>query len=241
MSSSQSKDLTHLLPPHANDSVVVVDRPFVTLTYAQTLDGSIATAQRTQVKISGDESMAMTHFLRAHHDAILVGSGTVLADNPRLNSRLPNAPSQPRPVILDSHLRCPDSANFLSTASRPDPIIFCLGRHYTEEKASKLAAKRAKVVKIGETGDGKLDLVEVLKYLGTQGVRSVMVEGGATIIEVFLRDRLADRVIVTIAPVFLGGLRTLGEPLGHPLVLENLTYDRLGQDIVVSGYPGKTC
>src|SRR5512135_1934375 len=94
------------------------DRPRVTLTYAQSLDGSIAARSGMPLALSGTESMHYTHQLRAAHDAILVGIGTVLSDDPRLNVRLTGGLS-PRPIVLDSSLRCPSTARCLEAGRRP--------------------------------------------------------------------------------------------------------------------------
>src|SRR5512143_3069618 len=98
--------------------MVNLDRPRVTLTYAQSLDGSIAARSGMPLPLSGTESMQYTHQLRAAHEAILVGIGTVLSDDPRLNVRL-TAGASPRPIILDSELRCPIDARCLEASRRP--------------------------------------------------------------------------------------------------------------------------
>src|SRR5512144_1074873 len=94
------------------------DRPRITLAYAQSLDGSIAARSGVPLQLSGTESMQYTHQLRAAHDAILVGIGTVLSDDPRLNVRL-TAGVSPRPILRDSELRCPIDARCLESARRP--------------------------------------------------------------------------------------------------------------------------
>jgi 3,4-dihydroxy 2-butanone 4-phosphate synthase/GTP cyclohydrolase II len=98
--------------------MVNLDRPRVTLTYAKSLDGSIAARSGRPLPLSGTESMLYTHQLRAAHDAILVGIGTVLNDDPRLNVRLASGAS-PRPIVLDSELRCPIDARCLEVSRRP--------------------------------------------------------------------------------------------------------------------------
>jgi 3,4-dihydroxy 2-butanone 4-phosphate synthase/GTP cyclohydrolase II len=114
--------------------MVNLDRPRVTLTYAQSLDGSIAARSGRPLPLSGTESRHYTHQLRAAHDAILVGIGTVLNDDPRLNVRLASG-AAPRPIVLDSELRCPIDARCLEVSRRPIVITTdraAADRRYTE-------------------------------------------------------------------------------------------------------------
>lgn len=211
-------------------------RPLVTLSYAQSLDGSIADRPGRPLSLSGSQSMMLTHGLRASHDAILVGIGTVLADNPRLNVRLV-AGNSPQPVIVDSRLRFPSYANLLRHR-RPPWIVANEGAD--PERREALEAGGARVFCL-PAANGWVDLEALLRKLGEMEVNSLMVEGGAQIITSFLASRLVDQVILTIAPLLVGGLRVVDRlrnpnPRSFPR-LRRLTYQRLGEDLVLMGEP----
>jgi GTP cyclohydrolase II len=211
-------------------------RPFLTLSYAQSLDGSIADRPGRPLALSGSQSMAMTHGLRASHEAILVGIGTVLADNPRLNVRLV-AGKDPQPVVVDSRLRFPSYANLLKNGRTP---WIATSEDADTERQQALEAAGAKVLRLAGS-NGWVDLDSLLRYLGSVGINSLMVEGGAQIITSFLGSRLVDQVVLTIAPLLVGGLRVVGN-LGHSSLrrfprLRNLSYQQLGEDLVLRGEP----
>jgi riboflavin-specific deaminase-like protein len=211
-------------------------RPQVTLSYAQSLDGSIADLPGRPLALSGSQSMAMTHSLRAAHDAILVGIGTVLADNPRLNVRLVPGPD-PQPVVVDSRLRFPPYASLLKNPRAP---WIATGDSADPERQQALEAAGARVLRLPGS-NGWIDLAELLDHLGVMGVNSLMVEGGAQIITSFLASRLVDQVVLTIAPLLVGGLRVVNH-LGHSSRrrfprLKNLSYQQLGDDLLLRGEP----
>jgi GTP cyclohydrolase II len=211
-------------------------RPCVTLSYAQSLDGSIADRPGRPLALSGSQAMAMTHGLRALHQAILVGIGTVLADNPRLNVRLVSGPD-PQPVVVDSRLRFPPYANLLK--NRRSPWI-ATHEDAEAERQQALEAAGARVLRLPGS-NGWVDLAALLEHLGAIGINSLMVEGGAQIITSFLTSRLVDQVVLTIAPLLVGGLRVVDHlELGSRrrfLRLKNVSYQQLGDDLVLRGEP----
>lgn len=218
-------------------------KPFVTVTYAQSLDGSIAANGSAPLQLSGPVSMAMTHALRAAHDAILVGVGTVLADDPQLTVRLA-AGNHPQPVVVDSRLRFPLHARLLH---HPRGVWIATT---TEDGAHavQLASSGATMLRLPGDGDGHVDLHALLRELGQRGVRSVMVEGGAQILSSFIRERLAQQVVVTVVPRLVGGLPALdlygprsrnGATPGSRL--KELAYFPAGDDLVVWGEPDWSC
>ena len=211
-------------------------RPFITLSYAQSLDGSIADRPGRPLALSGPQAMALTHSLRAAHEAILVGIGTVLADNPRLNVRLAEGPD-PQPVVVDSRLRFPSYANLLK--NRCSPII-ATNEGADPERRQALEAAGARILVLPGS-NGWVDLAGLLEHLGSMGINSLMVEGGAQIITSFLASRLVDQVVLTIAPLLVGGLRVvdhLGPSSRRRLPrLRNLSYQQLGDDLVLRGEP----
>lgn len=211
-------------------------RPFVTLSYAQSLDGCISARPGEPLALSGQRSLRLTHQLRASHDAILVGIGTVFSDNPRLTVRLVNG-SDPRPVVLDSFLRIPLECNIFSDISR-EPIIVT-GDRADEEKLKSLRRKGALVVKVSSNRDGLLNLSEMLAILANLSINSLMVEGGARIITSFLRDKLPDFIVLTLAPILVGGLRAVSD-LGETdprnfLRLRNPGHRWMGKDLILWG------
>ncbi len=213
------------------------DRPCATLSYAQSLDGCITAQAGESTRISGEESMVLTHQLRAAHQAILVGVGTVLVDDPRLDVRLTEG-QDPRVVIVDSGLRTPTHARCLQL-ERATPWIATTSRA-SEESRERLQQVGARVVTTAQNSTGGVDLEEVLRQLAAEGVRSVMIEGGAGIITSMLAAGLADQVVLTIAPTMLGGvravqdLRQLGSADLRPR-LEQVTTHPLGDDWIVHG------
>jgi GTP cyclohydrolase II len=200
-------ELAHLRA-RAEDRFRRTGRPFVTLSYAQSLDGSIAARPDSPLAISGEASLTLTHRLRDVHDAILVGINTVLADDPRLNVRLTEEEegSHPQPVVLDTTLRFPVSARLLR-CDGPAPLIVT-SETADPEAADRLRAAGADVMALpcDETG---VDLDALLDRLGERGLQSLMVEGGASVLTAFTTRRLVDHFIITVAPMLVGGVSAL--------------------------------
>lgn len=232
--------MRHLLDldtfPAANGAVrPSTPRPFVTLSYAQSLDGSIAARRGQPTPLSGPEAMHMTHQLRASHAAILVGIGTVLADDPRLTVRLVEG-NQPQPVVVDGRLRFPLTAQLLQ---HPKPPLIITTPQADAARQTALEAAGAEVVRVAAAPDGRVSLSAALSILQARGLHSLMVEGGANIITSFLTAQLVDRVVITIVPRLLGGLPAITYLNGHTLpTLRNAHYHQLGADMVVMGEVG---
>ena len=214
--------------------------PFITLTYAQSLDGCIAVRRGRPLALSGWDAQLLTHMLRAAHDAILVGVGTVLSDDPRLTVRLVDGPD-PLPIVVDSRARTPTSARLLSHPTRR-PVIATTDAAAPEASAA-LERAGARVVRFPSDPRGRVDLDALLEWLAGEGISSVMVEGGSRVITSFLRARRVDHMIVTVASMLVGGLRAVG-PLAArgrdrawPQRLDRIEAFRLGDDVVVSGTP----
>jgi 3,4-dihydroxy 2-butanone 4-phosphate synthase/GTP cyclohydrolase II len=207
-------------------------RPLVSLCYAQSLDGSIAVCPAQATDLSGPESSRLTHRLRAAHDAILVGIGTVLIDNPRLTVRLVSG-ANPQPVILDSHLRTPLSAALLQP-EHPKPAWIATTSVGDPEKRLALMAANIRLVELPAAADGRIELEALLLRLGEMGINSLMVEGGAGVISAFLRLGLVDQAILTVVPRWLGGLAP-AELAASARRLEKPAWAQLGDDLVVWG------
>jgi len=207
--------------------------PAVTLSWAQSLDGSIAAADGARTALSGPQSLALTHRLRSLHAGILVGIGTVLADDPLLNVRLVEGPS-PRPIVLDSRLRLPLGSRLLARTDLR-PWIFH-DRSAPAENARELARRGARLFAL-ELGDAGLPLGEALAILRSEGISSLMVEGGARVLRSFLSGRLACQAVVTVSPVTLDGIRVYldrGDAARLP-DLRDQEQERCGQDTVIWG------
>jgi 5-amino-6-(5-phosphoribosylamino)uracil reductase/diaminohydroxyphosphoribosylaminopyrimidine deaminase/5-amino-6-(5-phosphoribosylamino)uracil reductase len=213
-------------------------RPSVTVSYAQTLDGRLATAGGSSQWISAGDSLRATHELRAAHDAILVGAGTACRDNPRLNVRLVEG-VDPLRVVADSGLRLPLDAAVLSEESAPGTLV-AVTRRAAEERRRAVRDLGATVVEVAEDREGRLDLSSLLAELGRRGISSVMVEGGSEIITCMLVERLVDRLVVCIAPKILGsGIEAVGElgvrDLDYSLELADVSVTQCGVDLLLDG------
>lgn len=213
-------------------------RPFVTLSYAQSMDGCIASNPGQPLALSCQRSLILTHRLRASHDAILIGVNTVLADNPRLTARLVEG-QHPQPVIADSRLRFPLDSNLMRSQILSPWIATC--EEADEERARVLEDAGARVLRLPSNAQGRVDLPALLERLSALGIGTLMVEGGAEIITSFLAERLVDQLIVTIAPVLVGGVHAVGRLSGNNAVclprLRNLRHQRLDGDTVIWGTP----
>jgi len=212
-------------------------RPLITLSYAQSLDGSIAARRGERTQISGPESTRLTHHLRANHEAILIGIGTLLADDPQLTVRLVGGNS-PTPVILDSKLRTPVNSVLFQTNS---PWIVTTDAA-DKAKAQDLSAAGAKLFYLPSDPRGMIQMPALMDVLNGEGIRSMMVEGGAEVLTSFLNAQLVDFLVVTISPLILGGLPAFQFP-GSPeklrgvVRLDKMNIELAGEDLVVYGRP----
>jgi len=210
--------------------------PLVTLKFAQTLDGRIASATGDSRWISSESSRMLVHRLRSLHDAILVGVGTVLTDDPKLTVRLVKG-RNPLRIVVDSRLRIPLSARVLKDQDVAPTIIATTARA-DEAKLSSLKEMGVEVLTVDEDETGGVDLNGLLKSLGKRGISSILVEGGAGIITSFLRQQLADRVMIFIAPKIMGkGIEAVGDlgirDVGHALKLSFVKTYKRGEDLVI--------
>jgi len=214
-----------------------IPRPAVTLAFAQSLDGCITACQGSPTAISGDQSLLITHQLRAMHNAILVGINTVLVDDPRLTVRFADG-DNPIPVVLDSHLRTPPTAKLLQQGNRQ--VIIAALPDASRERETKLVEAGARVIRIPEAPGGGIRLGELFCWLREQHVKSLMIEGGSRVISSVLADCLGDQLVLTIAPKFFGqnGVRavaTLDCVRSLSPCLTDVEVEQLGDDLVVWG------
>jgi 3,4-dihydroxy 2-butanone 4-phosphate synthase/GTP cyclohydrolase II len=210
------------------------DRPYVVLKYAQTLDGRIATASGDSKWISGADERAISHALRAACDAVLVGVGTVVSDDPQLTVRMVPGASPVR-VVLDSTLRIPPTARVLDDAAAT--ILFTTDRA-SPERVDELRSRQIGVRLVPAGPDG-VDIPAALSDLHASRVRSLLVEGGAKVITAMLAAGLADRLIVAVAPTIVGaGTEAIGDlgisTVDSGLRLTNRSLHVMADDLLIA-------
>ena len=180
-------------------------RPYVILNAAMTLDGKIAT-QIGSSNISGKKDLERVHELRKECDAIMVGIGTVLADDPRLTVHKIDANPDDNPIriVVDSKCRTPMDARI--TNSDAKTIIACANEYKDEFKQSeKYETFKERGVKFFFSGDGRVDLVALMSYLHEEGIDKLMLEGGSTLNFSMIKAGLIDRISICVAPMIVGG------------------------------------
>lgn len=184
--------------------------PRVTVHYAQSLDGRIATCTGDSQWIGGPASLRLAHQLRADHAAVLVGVGTVLADNPRLTVRLVEG-SSPRRIVVDSRLRLPLATNLLVDGAAPTCVATTAAA--PAERVQAVRELGADVLVVEPDDHGQVDLRRLLMCLAAErGLESVLIEGGGGVITSALRQGLVDRLVVCIAARLIGsGVAAVGD------------------------------
>jgi diaminohydroxyphosphoribosylaminopyrimidine deaminase/5-amino-6-(5-phosphoribosylamino)uracil reductase len=220
--------------------------PFVTLKIAQSLDGRIATGEGSSKWITGTESRKHVHTLRSEYDAVLVGIGTVIADNPRLTVRDVESVNNPLRVVLDTDLRIPGDSSLLDSSGESETLIFTAVEE-NEDELPTFLRRDGVSIEFVKRSDGLLDLMEVLKRLFQRGVMSVLVEGGSKVFTSFISDKLVDKLQVFIGPMILGGgksfpsfedlgINTMDKAIGLSVVKSR----KIGQDLMIVSYPAET-
>jgi riboflavin-specific deaminase-like protein len=224
-------------PRQAEEFLAHHHRPLVTVSYAQSVDGSIATRNREQLRLSSSQSMILTHRIRAACDAIVIGINTLLVDDPQLTVRLAEGTS-PQPIVLDSNLRIPLQARILDRTDHR--CWLACADHSDPARIGAVEGRGAEVICCHRDRRNRVDLPNLLQLLGERGIRSVMVEGGGQVITSFIKARLVDQMIITIAPRLVGGLPVLDRPAvgnGSLLHLRSVTYQTCGPDIILWAQP----
>ena len=184
--------------------------PFVTLKYAQTLDGRIATATGHSRWISSLPSRRFAHRLRHAHDAIMVGIGTVLSDDPELTVRLVRG-KNPLRIVLDSRLRIPLTSHILQDQGKAGTLLVATDRA-DGEKLARLRDLGIDVLILPADPSGRIVLPSLFRELGTRNIASVLVEGGSGVLTALLAEDLADRLVAIVAPKIAGkGIEAVGD------------------------------
>jgi diaminohydroxyphosphoribosylaminopyrimidine deaminase/5-amino-6-(5-phosphoribosylamino)uracil reductase len=219
---------------------VTTGLPYVSLKLALSLDGRIATRSGASRWVTGPDARAKVHLLRSRSDAVAVGIGTAVADNPRLTVR--DAPGDsPLRVVFDTNLRLTSESRLAATAREIPTLVLC-GPEASAEAEAQLSSVGVECVRIPMSTEGRLDVVTALRMLAQRGVVSLLVEGGAELAGSFLAGRLADELHAFIAPILLG-------PRGRPGAVDwagpdtpqqapriaSPTWELVGEDAYVRG------
>jgi diaminohydroxyphosphoribosylaminopyrimidine deaminase/5-amino-6-(5-phosphoribosylamino)uracil reductase len=178
-------------------------RPVFTLKAAITLDGKIATISGLSKWITGPYARQDVMRLRNEHDAVMVGIGTVLADDPELTARVPGG-RDPIRIVIDTHLRTPPAAHLLPRKTGPRTIVIC-GPEAPARREAALVAKGAEIWRFATHRNGRIDLGPLGKKLADIGIMAVLVEGGGELHAYMLERRLADELVIYLAPKIVGG------------------------------------
>jgi diaminohydroxyphosphoribosylaminopyrimidine deaminase/5-amino-6-(5-phosphoribosylamino)uracil reductase len=201
----EHRGATELLAPWAK--FITRGLPYVGIKLGLSLDGRIATRTGASRWVTGEEARAKVHELRAEHDAVAVGIGTVLADDPRLNVR--HVPGEsPMRVVFDTQLRIPTNGKLVITA-REIPTLVITGEDAAVGAENALLELGVSVVRVPRAAEGRVDVDAALRALADAGVVSLLVEGGAELVGSMLATRLADELHAFLAPILLG-------PRGRP-------------------------
>ena len=223
---------------------IATKTPFVVMKYAMTLDGKIACATGDSKWVTGEIARTQVHRMRGRYRGIMVGIGTVLADDPMLNCRVEGGVDPVR-IICDSNLHIPTESQIVKTASDIETIVACsqeaLESERKQEKIRRL--KEAGIQIIGPEGAHGVNLVELMKKLGEQNIDSILLEGGGTLNASALEDGIVNKVYAYIAGKLIGGMdaRSPVEGMGidrmaDAITLQNMEIEKLGDDFCIVGY-----
>ncbi len=222
---------------------VTTGLPFVILKSAMTLDGKIATTTGDSKWITNEKSRRHVHKLRSQVDAVLVGVGTVEADDPQLTARIPKG-RDPLRVVVDSSLRFPRQARMLRSPSPAGTVIATVSREPAATR--ELESLGAEILRCRGRA-GRVDLGDLFAQLGARGVQSLLLEGGGVLAGEALRQGLIDKFLLFFAPKLVGGeglAPFIGPGVGRmaeAFRLQDISVTRFDDDILVEGYPERAC
>jgi diaminohydroxyphosphoribosylaminopyrimidine deaminase/5-amino-6-(5-phosphoribosylamino)uracil reductase len=224
---------------------VTTGHPYVILKAGMTLDGKVATAKGESRWITGPRARQEAHRFRSQVDAVLVGVGTILHDDPTLTARLSDrllklASRQPLRVVLDSRLRTPSTATVCTKQDRAKTLIVTTSRA-SRSRRRPFEQAGVEVVSLSSK-NGRVSLPALMTMLGKRGIISVLIEGGSTINAAALHEKLVNHVVLYLAPILMGGQdakAVIGDRspnrLAQALPLRHVTVRRIGKDLVVEG------
>jgi diaminohydroxyphosphoribosylaminopyrimidine deaminase/5-amino-6-(5-phosphoribosylamino)uracil reductase len=213
--------------------------PFIHLKIAQSIDGRIATLNGHSKWITNQTALTKVHELRSQYDAILVGSNTVIKDDPSLTVRLTNG-KNPYRIILDNNLETSINSKLFSEMYKQKTLVFT-SLPESDNKFKKFRNNGIQVIRIAIEDDKNLDLHEIIKYLGKMNITSILVEGGSKIFTSFIKKRLFDKMSIFIAPILIGkGIESIGDlgikSLKEAYRLERVKFEIIDQQVLIEGY-----
>jgi diaminohydroxyphosphoribosylaminopyrimidine deaminase/5-amino-6-(5-phosphoribosylamino)uracil reductase len=222
---------------------VTLGRPFVIAKTAMTLDGWTATSSGHSRWVTNERSREWVHRLRNQVDGILVGVGTVTADDPLLNTRLGKGKGRdPVRVVVDTHLRIPENARVLGHAEGGETII-AVGEDVPSRRLKRIEQKGVSFLRCPKK-EGRIDLGALMDRLGKRSITSLLLEGGATLMGAMIRERLVDKFCIFKAPKLLGASDGRPMALGpgpgrmdQSIALKDVQVRRFGEDLLITGYP----
>jgi len=227
-----------LIAPFAKH--ITLGLPFVTLKMAMTLDGQTATSSGDSQWISNETSRQHVHLMRDQSDAIMVGIGTILADDPLLTTRLTEGGKDPIRIIVDSKLQIPESARVFDSASTAKVLVVTT-EYADPAKLKKLQDSGVEVI-VTPANEGRVDLLAMIQELGSRDIQSILLEGGATLAAEALRCQIVDRAAIFVAPKMLGGNdgRTLFsgpgcKQLKNAIRIKDMQVHHFDDDILIEG------
>ena len=240
---------------------ITTKRPYVIMKTAMTLDGKIAAFTGDSKWVTNEESRKMVHQLRSEMAGVIVGIGTVLADDPLLNCRLEGNPHQPIRIVVDSNLRIPADSQLVKTAKEYRTIVAC--RHFDRSEAERSEVEKSSLNVNKQKGfldslqtlemrglevihcaskDGHVDINDLMVQLGAQGIDSVLLEGGGTLNAAFLEAGCVDEVWAFIAPKIIGGVAAKTpvsgkgiDRMSDAIKLQNIDIQNVNGDILIKG------
>lgn len=230
---------------HLNEAYlkyITQKKPFVALKASLSLDGKMATKRLDSKWISSPKTREYVHLLRGEYDALLVGIQTLLHDDPRLTIRHPHWKGKKiSRIILDSRLRFPLRARILSTLPQGKILVFTL-KGASPRKKEVLQKKGVEVISLPGSAS-RIDLKEVLLWLGKREIISLLIEGGSQVLTSIIEERLADKVFLTFSPKLIGGKSSPSFLEGEgvkfvrdSLSLKKMNYFQIDEDVIVEGY-----
>lgn len=214
---------------------ITTGMPFVTVKIAQSLDGRIATSTGNSQWITSDEARVEAHRIRSENDAVVVGIGTVLADNPQLTVR--HIPGRsPYRIILDSRLKIPLDGYLLTDENVNKTIVATVSKN--AEKIARIKATGAHVWQFEKSETGNIRILNLLQKAASARMSAVMVEGGSKVLTSFFKEKMVDHLVAAIAPKIIGtGTEAIGDlgirTVDDSIQLVNLTVEKLGPDVVI--------
>lgn len=220
---------------------ITTKQPYVVMKYAMTADGKIATKTGDSKWITGEKAREHVQFLRHRYMGIMIGIGTLLADNPMLNCRMPEG-RDPVRIICDSNFRIPIDCQIVETAEKIPTIVAVKKQELTKEQTEKkeqLTKKKVEIIEV-PAKENKIDLANLMNILGEKGIDSILLEGGGILNDTALRENLVKKAYVYMAPKMFGGSQSKTPVEGEGISLAREAYSfsieqiqKIGEDILI--------